>query len=184
LLNVFDLVNYALVGLIFLALYGVLRKSHPSAMVFAATCGLVGIGVYLASNQTFSMLSLSNQYAAATTQVQRAMLLAAGEALLAINNPGGVYQGTGIYLSLLLVTLAGLIMSFVMLRSSIFGKVTAYVGILANTFQLGYFIALIFAPAILVFFPVLAAPFRVIWYVLIARKLFQLGAGVLKQEMR
>jgi hypothetical protein len=184
LLNVFDLVNYALVGLILLALYRVLRKSHPSAMVIATTCGLVGIGVYLASNQAFSMLSLSNQYAAATTEAHRAMLLAAGEALLAINNPGAIYQGTGIYLSLLLVTLAGLIISLVMLRSSIFGKVTAYVGILANTFQLGYFIALVFALAIYVFFPVLAAPFRVVWYVLIARKLFQLGMGGLKQGTR
>ena len=36
---------------------------------------------------------------------------AAGEALLAINNPGAVDQGTGIYLSLFLVTLAGLLIS-------------------------------------------------------------------------
>lgn len=56
------------------------------------------------------------------------------EALLAINDPGAIYQGTGIHTSLLLVTLAGLIISLVMLRSSIFGKITAYVGILANMF--------------------------------------------------
>jgi hypothetical protein len=176
LLNVFDIVNYALVGLIFLALYGALRRANKSAMAIAVTFGFVGIAVYFASNQAFSMLSLSNQYAAATTDAQRAMLLAAGEALLAINNPGAVYQGTGIHASLLLVTLAGLIISLVMLRSSIFGKVTAYTGILANMFQLGYFMALVFTPAIYVFFPILSAPFRVVWYVLIARKLFQLGA--------
>ena len=110
------------------------------------------------------------------------MFLAAGEALLAINNPGAIYQGTGIYLSLLLVLLAGLIISIVMLRSSIFSKATACVGILANVFGLGYFIALAFAPAILALPPVISAPFRVIWYILIARRLFQLGSGVLEEE--
>ncbi len=148
LLNLFDIVNYALVGLIFLALYGALRRANKSAMVIATTFGFVGIAVYFASNQAFAMLSLSDQYAAATTDAQRSMFLAAGQALLAINNPGAIYQGTGIYLSLLLVTLAGLIISIVMLRSSVFGKATAYVGVLANVFGLGYFFALAFAPAI------------------------------------
>ncbi len=63
LLDLFDLVNYALVGLIFLALYGPLRHVHKSAMVVATSFGLVGIAVYFASNQAFSMLSLSDRYA-------------------------------------------------------------------------------------------------------------------------
>jgi hypothetical protein len=92
LLNVFDMVNYALVGLMFLALYGALRRANQSAMVVATASGLVGIAVTFASNQAFSMLSLSNQYAAATTEGQRSMLLAAGEGLLAINNPGAIYR--------------------------------------------------------------------------------------------
>jgi hypothetical protein len=183
LLNVFDIVNYALVGLIFLALYGALRRADKSAMVIATTFGFVGIAIYFPSNQAFAMLSLSDQYAAATTDAQRSMLLAAGEALLAVNNPGAICQGTGIYMSLLLVTLAGLIISIVMLQSSIFNKATAYMGILANVFGLGYFIALAFAPAIYALPTIISAPFRVIWYILIARRLFQLGAGVLEEEM-
>ena len=175
LLNLFDLVNYALVGLIFLALYGALRRANKSAMVIATAFGLVGIAVYFASNQSFAMLSLSAQYAAATTDAQRSMFLGAGQALLAINNPGATYQGTGIYLSLLLVTLAGLIISIVMLQSSVFGKATASMGILANAFGLGYFIALAFAPEI-VFLPLsVSAPFLLIWYVLIGLRLFHLG---------
>ena len=184
LLNLFDIINYALVGLIFLALYGALRRNHRSAMTIAIAFGLVGIADYFASNQAFSMLSLSNQYAAATTDVQRTMLLAAGEALLAVNNPGSIYQGTGIHISLLLVLLAGLIISIVMLRGSVFNKATAYMGILANLFALGYFIALIFAPTIYAWPVVISAPFRVIWYILIAWRLFQLGSGALEREVR
>jgi len=176
LLNIVDLINYALVGLIFLALYSVLHSTNKSAMVIATTCGIVGISVYFASNQAFSMLSLSHQYAAASTDAQRAMLLAAGEALLAINNPGVIHQGAGIYLSLSLVTLAGLIISVVMLRSVLFGKITAIIGILANGIALGYFIALVFAPTLYALPIIISAPFRVTWYILIARKLFQIGS--------
>jgi hypothetical protein len=175
LLNVVDLVNYALVGLIFLALYGALRRASKSAMLIATASGLIGIAVYFASNQAFAMFSLSEQYAAATSDAQRSMLLAAGEALLAINNPGAVCQGTGIYASFFLVILAGLIISVVMLRSSIFGKATAIAGIVANGIRLGYFIMLVFAPSIHWLSIPISAPFRVTWYVLIALKLFRLA---------
>lgn len=182
LLNLVDLVNYALVGLIFLALYGALRRASRRAMTVASTTGLVGIGVYFALNQAFSMLSLSDQYAAATTEAQKSLFLAAGEALLAINNPGVIYQGTGIYVSLFLVLLAGLIASIVMLWSGVFSKATAYTGILANGFGLSYFVALGFAPAIYAWPTILSAPFRVVWYVLIARKLLQLGSGAMEEK--
>jgi hypothetical protein len=176
LLNVCDLVEYALVGLLFLALCAALWRANRSIMLVATICGLAGIIVYFASNQAFAMLSLSAHYAAATSDAQRATFLAAGEALLAVNNPGALPQGTGIYASLFLVLFAGLMMSVVMLRSHVFSKITAVTGILANGFGLGYFIVLAFAPTILVLPFVLSAPFRVTWYFLIARKIIQLGS--------
>jgi hypothetical protein len=174
LLDVFDLVNYALVDLILLALYGALRRANKSAVAIATTWGFVGIAVYFASNRAFAMLSLSQRYAAATTDAQRSILLAAGEALLAVNNPGAFYQGTGIYLSLFLVLLAGLTISVVMLQSNVFSKATAITGMLANGFGLGYFIALACAPALCWLPPSVSAPFRVTWYILIALRLFRL----------
>jgi hypothetical protein len=175
LLDVVDLINYCLVGLIFLALYGALRRVNKSAMVIATACSLAGIAVYFVSNQAFALLSLSKQYAAATADAQRSILLAAGEALLAINNPGGVYQGTGFYASFFLVIVGGLIISVVMLRSSIFGKATAVVGILANGIRLCYFVTLVLAPSIFWIAVPISAPFRVTWYVMIALKLFRLA---------
>jgi hypothetical protein len=179
LLNAFDIVNYALVGLIFLSLYAALRRTHRSSVTLATGLGFVGIAVYIASNQAFSMLTLSDQYAAATTDVQRSMLLAAGQALLAIHNPNAVGQAT---LSFFLVTLAGLIMSTVMLSGGVFSKATAYTGILANGFGLGYPLGVALAPRMVVL-PLVAlslsvsACFLVIWYLLIARRLWQLGCG-------
>jgi hypothetical protein len=170
LLDVVDLVNHALVGLIFLALYGALRRVSKSATLIATASGLTGIGVYFASNQALAMLSLSEGYAAATSDAQRSMLLAAGEALLAIH-----HRGTGIRASFTLVILAGLILSVVMLRSSVFGQATAVVGIAANGLRVGYLVALVLAPSISWILIPISAPFRVTWYVLIAIGLFRLA---------
>jgi hypothetical protein len=171
LLDLFDLVNYLLVGLAFLALYGALRRANKGAMTVATASALVGVAIYLASNQAFAMLALSDRYAAASTEATRAMFLAAGEALLVIHNPGGIQLG------LLLVALAGLVASVVMLRSRVFGKATATVGVVANSLVLTYFVALPVVPAIAFLFPAASAPFRLLWYILIARRLFQLGRG-------
>jgi hypothetical protein len=175
LFDVIDLVNYALVGLLFLALYAALHQASRSAMAVATASGLVGVTVYIASNQAFAMLSLSDRYVAATADAPRAMLLAAGEALLAIYNPGTIYQGTGYYVGYSLVLLAGLIISVVMLRSRAFGKAAAYVGILANALALAHFVVLTFAPSLIAIPTAVSAPFRVLWMVLTALGLFRLG---------
>jgi hypothetical protein len=171
------MMNYALVGLIFLGLYAALRRTDRSSMTLALALSFVGIAVYIASNPAFALLTLSNQYAAAATDAQRFMLLAAGQALLAIQNPNVLGQAS---LGFFLVTLGGLIMSTVMLSSRVFSKATAYTGILANGFGLGYPLGIALAPRAVVL-PLVAlslsvsACFLVIWYLLIAHRLFQLG---------
>jgi hypothetical protein len=175
LLNLFDLINYALVGVIFLALLAALRRASPSWTAIAAATGFAGITVYFASNQALSMLSLSRQYSAAT-EAQRAIILTAGQALLVIHQNAS-YAGTGIYLNFLLVSVAGLILSLVMLHSHIFRKVTAYMGILANGLGLGYYIFLVLAPAV-VFLPLSAsALFLMVWYLLVGGRLWALGTN-------
>ncbi len=171
LLGLFDMVNYALVGLMFLALFAALRRAGRSSITIAGALSFVGLAVYLASNQALTMLSLSDRYAAATTEAQRSLLLAAGQATLAIHQNAG-YEGTGLYLSFFLVTVAGLLISAVMLRSDAFGKVTAYMGILANGFGLGYYLALAFAPALVAVPLSVSALFLLAWYVLIGRQLW------------
>jgi hypothetical protein len=175
-LNFFDVIEYLLVGLLFLALYVALQNTSKSAMLTATVLGLIGITVYFASNQAFAMFALSKRYAAATTTAEQSNLLAAGEGLLAGNNPVFLYQGTGIFLSLFLVLISGLIISIVMLRSSVFSKATAITGILANGIGLCYFLVLVFAPAVIWIPHSVSAPFRVIWYFLIALRLFKLAS--------
>ena len=127
------------------------------------------------------MLSLSDQYAAATTEAQRTILLAAGEAMLVLNRftDLGSNPGTGGYISLLLIAAAGMITSFVMLRSDVFNRATAYVGILANGLDLAYCIAFVALPTVdsellaLIFIPA-AGLFLMIWHIMVGWRLYQL----------
>jgi hypothetical protein len=121
------------------------------------------------------MLLLSSQYSAAAGDAQRAVILAAGQAALAIHQNAS-YAGPGIYWSFLFVSAAGLIVSLVMLRSPIFSKGCAYLGVLANGIGLGYYIGFAFAPA-LVFIPIsVSAVFLLLWYLLIGARLWTLGS--------
>jgi hypothetical protein len=173
-LNVFDLADYALVGLMFLALYAALHRAGKCASAIATVCGFVGIAAYFASNTALTMLSLSDQYAAATSEAERSMLLAAGRAALALN------QGTGYYVSLFLLAVAGLVFSVLMLRSAVFGRATAWVGLLAGALDLAYCAAFPFvsaAGADLVAVCTLPAAglLLMIWHILIGLKLSKLA---------
>ncbi|MDQ3851253.1 MAG: hypothetical protein M3299_00290 [Thermoproteota archaeon] len=104
--------------------------------------------------------------AASATDAQRTMLLAAGQTLLTS------LQSSTFYVSYILMAAAGLITSTVMLRSNnnIFSKLTAYVGILASVLGLGLFV-----PTIGLLLSLISLIPTVMWYILIARRLFQLG---------
>ncbi len=174
LLNAFDIVDYALVGLMFLALCAALRRAHRGMLAIAAVSGLAGITVYFASNTAFTVLYLSDQYAAATADAQRSMLLAAGQAALAAN------QGAGTYVSLFLLAISGLLFSVAMLRSGLFAPGTAYLGILGAAFDLVYCVALPFVPAAgrdsiaLGTIPA-AGLFLMVWHILVGVRLLQLA---------
>lgn len=169
-----EVLMYAMFALVFLALYVSLREADQGRMAIAITFSLLGVGIFLATNNPFSMLSLSDQYAAATTDAQRTTLLAAGQAVLA-NTSQRVVGGFNV--GLFLVSVAGLIVSSVMLHSSPFSRSTAYVGILAWTLSLVDYLRQIVTQsatiALLVILP--NALMTLVWFVLVGRRLYQLG---------
>jgi hypothetical protein len=169
-----EVLMYAMFAIVFLALYVALRKANAGRMAIAMTFALLGIGIFLATNNPFSMLSLSNQHAAAMTDAQRSTLLAAGEAMLANTNQRAV---GGFNMGLFLVSIAGLIVSSVMVQSNSFSRLTAYVGILANALSLTDYLRQALTPsatvALLVILPYTL--FLVIWFALVGRRLYQLG---------
>jgi Domain of unknown function (DUF4386) len=129
-LDLVMLVAEVLFAAVFVALYAALRKASRLAVTAATGIGLTSVVLYIAVNPTFSFLYLSDQYAAASTGVQRAAFLAAGEALWAN------YQGTAFGVAFVLGGIATLIFAWVMLRSGVFSRWTGYVGLLLGATML------------------------------------------------
>jgi hypothetical protein len=171
-LAVFDLIDYALVGLIFLALAAALWSSHRSMAAIALASGMVGVAVSLASNISLTMLSLSQQYVAATSEAQRAALLAAGHAVLATGDPLAIYPTAGAYVSLLLIAVAGLLFSVILLRSH---RAAGIVGLLASGCDLVYCLTIFCAPSLRAFLLAAGGLFWMIWHLLVALRLLHLS---------
>lgn len=174
-LNFFDNINYFLVGVMFLALYSVLKSANRRYLIIALGLGLAGVTVYFASSTAFSMLSLSNQYVTASTEVQKSLLLAAGQSMLAL-----IHFGTGSFISMFLVAVASMILALAMLTSQKFSRVIAIVGIIAAGLDLVYCIAFPFMPSAKVellsvcLIPV-AGLLLMIWHVMVGWRLIQLS---------
>jgi hypothetical protein len=157
---------------IFLALYVLLRRDSESVMAIATALGFLGIVFFIASNPAFEMLSLSDGYAAATTEAQRSTFLAAGEAMLA------TWQGTTFQAAYILGSVAGIAVGAVMLRSGTFSNVTGWMAILGNAVGFGLYV-----PVVGVYVSVFSVLFLEIWYILISRRLFRLGKPVSSAEV-
>lgn len=172
-LDLIYIIISALMILIYLALYVALRQANQSLVTIALAISLVSTAVYFTSRTSFEMLSLSSQYANATTDAQRTIFLSAGQAALA------TYSGTAFDVYYILSAIALLLFSFVMLQSNVFSKVISYLGILAGALMLvpstAGTIGLIFAFASLV-------PWA-IWLVLFARRLFRLQYRASKEAV-
>jgi hypothetical protein len=147
-----------------LALYTLLRQVSPSWTAIYLILSLLGVMCFIAARPAFEMLHLSQGYAAAETEAQRAIFLAAGEAKVA------TFHGTAFYINYILGSLTGLIISWVMLKTTLFSKATAYFRIASSICDFGLFV-----PTIGMFIAIFSMLFLVIWNIMIARRLFQLA---------
>lgn len=154
----------------FLALYVSTKQANESYALIALVFGLISCVLVFIMRPIAEMFSLSNQYAAATTEIARNQYLAAGQALSAL------FNGTLWILYFLTYTVEYLITSLLMLRINAFNKITAYLGI---------FLSIGVLSPLAVIIPNLASIFTIlnlvttliwtIWLVLVARTLFRLA---------
>lgn len=161
----------------FLALYGAHRHINQAYALLAMIIFFIGVAVFLATNRAFPMLELSRQYLAATTNAQRAMLAAAGQAMLAV----GKSHSPGTWLGFFLSETAGIIISLVMVKSKIFSQATAYAGMVGFSFLLVFDIVSSFALGLtdaVIVLAMIGGFLSMAWYILLARRLFQLGRNV------
>lgn len=149
---------------LYLSLYFALRQTNPSFSIIAISIALTGVFLHLISNTAWEMLQLSNAHAIATTDIQRSVYLAAGEARLS------VYYGMVFQVSYILGYLAYILIGILMLRDKLFTKTIAYFAILTGIGGFGFYL-----PEVGTLFSVLVVFLIGIWNVLVGLKLFKLG---------
>ncbi len=173
-LDLLGMIAYFLFIPLMLAIYIALRQASESLMAIGTVLFFVGIAVFFSTNTAFSLLTLSNAYASAATEAQKAMFLAAGQALYTM------FYVNQFQVSYVIISMAWLMIAIVMLRSNIFSQVNAYSGILAGASGIGA-VALEHIPGIgdnllvLVSIYFSAIVFLAIWVFLTGRRLFQIA---------
>ena len=163
-LDLLLVVDNILLVVIALAMYVGLRRVNPSVATMALGLWLVGLVLLIAANPAIEMLALSHRFADATTEAERAALLAAGEALIA------TWEGTAFQVSYIIGQIAGLAMGWVMLKSSLFSRPTAYTLIAGNLVGFGYYL-----PAVGLAISAFSGVVLWAWFALVARDFLRLA---------
>ena len=147
-----------------LALYLSLRRDHESLVLMATALSAASITCFLIATPALNMLYLAQQYAASSSAVERAGLLAAGQAVLSS------WLGTPFQVGNVVGSMGMMLIGWVMLRSQVFSKAAGYLGILAGTLGLGMYV-----PKVGVFISISSVVGMQVWYVLIALTLLRLA---------
>ena len=175
-LNALDILSFALLGIMFLALYVALRWVRPSWMLIALYFALLGVIVFIVPRALhLSLLPLSDLHAAAATDAQKTVYLAAGEALSQVST------ATPQTLGFLFMAGSGLILSIVILHSQGFGqsvalsKAVGYVGIAGFIAALANFGGRLLAPTIAEILMPINGLLWFAWWILVSVNLFKLA---------
>jgi hypothetical protein len=182
-LNALDIVSWALLGILFLALYVALRRAHPSWMLIALYFALLGVVVFIVPRLlTLSVVTFSDLHAVATTEAQRTMYLTAGETL------SHVSTATPQTLGFLFMAVAGLIISILILRTQslgeapVFGRAAGYVGIVGFVVALANYTGWIIAPSIAAMLMPVNGLLWLVWWLMMSVGLLRLAKHISNQE--
>jgi len=153
-----------------LSLYLALKRINRNAMLLATAC--VGLFVVLDLAVTWtsyaSLITLSGTYAAATSDAQRAVVVAAA------NYPSAVLESSLLGIYAILVPAVGILMTSVVMLRGIFSKTTAYLGLVAGILGIisvaGPFFVRSLGAAV-----IMSSVITTVWVLFVGYRLYRLG---------
>mgnify|MGYP005845327555 CR=1 FL=1 len=173
LLGIINIVSLTLMIPMYFAIYTVHRQVYKACAALAMIIYLTGMAIYISNNAAIPMFVLSSKYMAAATDAQRALLAAAGEAIVA----KGADFTPGSFIGFFFTEIAGIAFSIIMLRGRIFIKAAAYAGILGFSFLTIFTVWVTFIPAmfdVAMIIAMVGGLSSMVWYILIGRRFLQL----------
>ena len=170
-----DFLLLVLIGLYlgtFPALYVALRRLSPVYTALATLFTILAVAGSFATESSFSLLHLGEQYVNATSDAMYAQLQAAGEAVIASD----MWNSSAAYVGGILLQGSGVMISVIMLRSKDFSKITAYSGLLGNGFDLIQHVLHTFLPSVSGFITMFMGVFYFVWFPMLGRDFFRLAS--------
>jgi hypothetical protein len=156
---------------VFFGLFAALRNADRVYAGLCAGLAFVGVTLVLAAPTALPMLSLSDKHAAATTEAARLQFLAAGEALLASD----LWHSSSSLIGGILGQSAAVLISAVMLRSTVFSRAIAWLGIVMHGLDLTHIVVGLFVPVAGFALMAVAGPLYLVWFPVIGRRMTQLA---------
>jgi hypothetical protein len=166
-----SLINVTLYPVIAFGAYAALRRVNALYAALATALVFLGVAMSLATHSAFSVLALSDQYALATTELQRSQLLTAGAAVIATD----WWHSTGGLLAGIFMQGGIVLLSWVMLRSTAFGKLTAYAGMISNGLDWLHIGVGLVLPGVAAGLLMIGGLVYLVWFPLLGRDLWRLG---------
>jgi len=157
--------------LLFLGLFAALRRIDLAKVLLSTVLVFAGVTLLLSSPAALSVATLSERYAAATSDAARAQFLAAGEALMASD----IWHGTGAILGGVLMQAGAILICCVMLRGGVFSRTTAWLGIVMHSLDLAHIVCGLVVPVAGVLLMATAGPLYPVWFFLLGRRLLRLA---------
>jgi hypothetical protein len=173
-LDLLNVINQIILIPAYFAIFAALRKTNYPMALFALIICLIGSTVFITTNTALPMMELSKKYAIESSDAQKMLLAAAGEAMLA----RGMHGSLGVFLGFLLPDIGGLLLAAAMLHGNVFSRATALTGISGSVLMSVYFVLVTFVPAVKEMATAVAMPGGLLlmaWMVLFTIRLFQLG---------
>jgi hypothetical protein len=176
-LNSLDIISISMLGIMFIALYYMLKDKCKAWVAVFLPFAFLGIAVFVVPrSQLMNMVSLANKYFAASTPGEAARYLAAGEALSAVGLATFDTAGFAI------IAFASLLASIALIYSKE-GVAAGVIGILGFVLTVINDITLILNPEVSAVMLIISGAFWVVWWVMMSVKLFS-SAKKLKHEPR
>jgi hypothetical protein len=151
---------------IFLVLYVSLRDVDEGWALMGLVLGLMGLLCIPLARPIPEMFVISEEYAAATSEAERALYQAMGDGMLSH------FRGMAYHTHYVLGSVSLLISSILMLRSRLYSKAAAWVGIVTNIVVFGLYV-----PVVGTYLSMLSALGYAIWFIMFGLRLYQLGWG-------
>jgi hypothetical protein len=155
---------------VFLALYQALKGLNKYMLVLALACAGLFVALDLAVTWTAysSLITLGGNYAAATSEVQRAISVAAA------GYPSAIIDSPLLGIYAILIPALGLLFASLVMRKGIFNKALAYVGVIAGICGILAGVGPIVLGALDVA-QYINASLAMIWFFVVGWKLYRLG---------